>query len=437
MDGDGHEAIGRAAFDSLPEWERQLVEPDLSEQALGKPYLPDSIRTARDKVAFLCCMMDLIYNDECRPYATLPDGRWIPHSPPDANGSASASTGNQYSPAVSAEITALLMGRMVEAVRADDWEEAVRHGGALAHYLREPFSPGHAIHNDLLQELFPHPDPECHVRVHHALDSMGHSLDPVSPRLMGTTTPEAAFRIQIELDHGIAESKRLVARLLSSVHHDEPIEARHSLLRGNAQRAVFVTASAWHTAIAIARERFDESEVAALNMLELTRMRPYFWHHCQYVQLVPGALVKEGRKIPIQVWTPDGEETVTNGFGMGGHMGAKFFVNGDVYTRFRCRVGLASRHTEGQTEFTDTRFMVETDRQLSTVYSEDIEYQATRLMEMPLLPGEPVREVEVDITGARTLILATQTRPYTDPETGQIKFSIPHVAICDPALVRA
>ena len=80
--------------------------------------------------------------------------------------------------------------------------------------------------------------------------------------------------------------------------------------------------------------------------------------------------------------------------------------------------------------------MIETDTKLNQVYSEDIEYQAERRVEQQLEPGEPLKEIEVDIAGARTLILSSQSQPYTDPETGQVKFSIPHIAVCEPVLVR-
>ncbi|MDP6504832.1 MAG: hypothetical protein QF886_14530, partial [Planctomycetota bacterium] len=150
--------------------------------------------------------------------------------------------------------------------------------------------------------------------------------------------------------------------------------------------------------------------------------------------------VKNSRTIPIHVWTTNGdgrrEQQIGKGFGMGGHMGAKFAVNGEVHSRFRCRAGLPSQHTEGQCEHTDTRFFVELDEQENTVYSEDIEYRATPVFERQLVPGEPVVEVDVDISRAKTLILKTQCQPYKNPETGQQQWFVPHVAICEPTLIK-
>ena len=206
---------------------------------------------------------------------------------------------------------------------------------------------------------------------------------------------------------------------------------------GLARGAAWVTTCAWYTALCIALERFADDEARALESVDVTRMLPFFWHACDYVQMTPGCLVERGRTVPIHVWGADGgEERVTRGFGMGGHMGAKFFVNGDRFRRFRARVGLPSRHTEGQTDRTDVRFFVEVDEGMNRVFSEDIEYRARRVLERPLLPGQPAQAIDVEISGARTLILATQSRPYRDAH-GRVAFDVPHVAVCEPVLLKA
>lgn len=436
-----HALFGKIAFHTLPAWEKEIIKPDMSPGALSKPYIRRPIKTPGDKMAYMCYILDLIYFDECRPYATLPDGRWIPHSPPDSNWQSSVGSCQPISRAVSVQITEMLMTRMVDAIETDDWESAIRHGGALAHYLQEPFTPGHAMDNNLFHELFPDPDRQRHMRLHSGFDRASDMFEPLNPQLMGTSIPEAAFRLQIEIDRGIKEGKKLVVPVIRSIYEGLPDEVRAVILAQQSCKATFVTASAWHTAISIALSRFDKKELNRLSSVSLSELIPYFWHACQYVDLVSGCLVKDKRKIPIHVWNrnEDGdlyEELVKTGFGMGGHMGAKFFVNGDVYTRFRCRVGLPSRHTEGQGEHTNTKFFVEMDKEENTVYSEDMEYAATRLLEIELKPGELVHDIDVDIHGARTLILTAQSCSYTDSETEQVKFSIPHVAVCEPVLLK-
>jgi len=437
----GHALLGRIAYETLPRWEKDLIKPDMSAEGLGKPYIPDIVKTIGDKTGYMCAMLDLIYNEECRPYATLPDGRWIPHTPPDAEWQSSVGSRNPRSPVASTAIVELLMTRMVRAIRADNWEDAIRHGGALAHHLQEPFTPGHAVDNAIFQELFPDPDSSRHVRLHHIFDNASGHFEPRPPDLMGTTIAEAAFRLVVEIDWGIREGKKLIRPVIDSFYEGQPNSRRAELLAGQSQWASYVTACAWHTAICIGLDRFDPGETERLETLPLTQMLPYFWHACEYAEIVPNCLVEEKRKIPIHVWsrTPGGKRTdelVEDGFGMGGHMGAKFYVNGDVYRRFQCRVGLPSRQTEGQTEHTACSFFVEIDSDVNTVYSEDIEYNARTLDSFALIPGEPVRDVDVDITGARSLILRAQSTSYIDAETGQVRFSVPHVAVCEPVLYK-
>ena len=39
----GHSLLGRKAFEMLPEWEKALVKPDMSKEALSKSYMPGGI----------------------------------------------------------------------------------------------------------------------------------------------------------------------------------------------------------------------------------------------------------------------------------------------------------------------------------------------------------------------------------------------------------
>ena len=424
----------------LPEWEKGLVKPDMSEKALSKSYMPDGINSPGDKMAFMCLILDFVYYDDLKPYATLQDGRWIPHSPADINFSSSVGSGLPVSNSATSQIIEMLMKKMINAIKKDDWEEAIRHGGALGHFLQEPFTPGHAVDNRIFHELFPDPDPERHMRLHHKFDCASGEFESQAPKLMGLTAPEAASRLMIEIQKGIKDGKKLIMPLIASAYRGEPRRNQEKLLRQQSFKAAFITACAWHTAISIAKNHFEEPEIERLQEIKLTEVPPYFWHECEYTDLLPSCLVKQQRKIPIHVWQhkKDGsisEKLIKNGFGMGGHMGTKFFVNGNVYTRFSCLVGLASRQLEGQDEHTNTIFFVEIDSNENTVYSEDIEYKAKKVFEMKLVPGAPVEKIDIDITGAKTLILCTRSFPYKN-ERGAPTFSIPHVAVCNPKLYK-
>jgi len=255
---------------------------------------------------------------------------------------------------------------------------------------------------------------------------------------MGLSVPEAAFRLMVEIQKGMKEGKKLIMPIIMSVYQEFPENVQKAMLAEQSRKASFTTACAWHTAISIAKGRFEQNEIERLSKIKLTEMLPYFWHSCDYVEMLSGRLVEKQRKIPIYVRARNengsvSEKLIEDGFGMGGHMGAKFFVNGNVYRNFSCQAGLASRHKEGQDEHTNTVFTVEIDTNENMVYSEDMEYKAKRIFEIKLIPGEPVKTVNVDITGAKTLLLCTRCLPYKDAQ-GRPAFSIPHVAICNPEL---
>lgn len=439
----GHASFGLHAFAVLPQWQREMVRPDMSPEALDQPYLPQAISTPGEKMGYMCTIMDLVYHEACRSYATLPDGRWIPHGPPDTGWQWVSGTGGPPDPKAALEITELLLKRTIKPMREGDWEEAIRHAGALGHFLQEPYTPGHAMDNDFFHRLFPDPDPTRHIRLHHAFDAgPPHIEDPLPPKLMGTTVAEAAYRLQVEVARGIRSGMKHVPEIIRSYYQGEPLEARETILAPQARLATFVTASAWHTAFCIAFNRFEATETAALTGLDLTTVPHYFLHHCQYTDVLPGCFVQKGRKIPMHVWIESGdgekqEQCVKHGFGMGGHMGIKWYVRGDIFPRLQLGVGLASRHTEGQCARTRCRFSVQIDTEVNRTYSEDMLYGGETVAEIELQPGTPVQQIDVNIEKAASIILVTRCEPQTDPGTGEIVFYNPHVGVCEPRLKKS
>lgn len=431
----GHALLGRIAAEGLPAEFWEVVQPPLTADLLARDYFSDApkIQDPRDLLGYLCAINDLVYYAGCRAYATLEDGRWIPHAPPDAQWQSSIGSKQIYSRQASQDILEMLLGRVIRAAQDSAWETFVHHAGALAHYVQEPFTPGHAVDNALFQELFPDPDPERHMRMHHFFDCASGDYPPPRPALLGTSVQETAWRIVTRIDRGIRSGKGLIAPVIASAYAGEPEEARQALLNGQSQMAAQLTADVWHTALCLALNRWDADAVRTLESVPLTELAPLFWHECQYTEPTPGHFVERKRKIPMHITGQDGEELVRDGFGMGGHMGAKYFVEGDVFGRFRCRVALPSRHLEGQPAGMKTTFSVEVDAKENQSYSEDILYGAENRFTCALTPGMGPVEVEVPLYGAKTLILATRTEPVPD-EQGLPQFHVPHVAICEPRL---
>jgi len=199
--GGMHVNCGLVAYDSLLDWEHDLLDKEVHLDAFRHPPLvgDKAPQTLRDLMGQMAVMNDMVYYDAFRPFALLPCGKWIPHGVPDANLDNVATTGLPASPEQSIYVTELLLTRAIDAIRDGDWHAATCHAGALAHYLQEPYTPGHAMPNSLFYELFPDPDPGRHLRLHMYFDSAEGQLAPVAPVLMGRTVPEAAIRIQTQL----------------------------------------------------------------------------------------------------------------------------------------------------------------------------------------------------------------------------------------------
>ena len=200
----GHALLGVKAFEMLPDWEKKLYKPDMSRQALEKPWMPEGISTIGEKVGCYCSILDWVYYDEFSRYTRLKDGSWVPHGLPDGNYKLSIFSGKPHSYRASADLLAMMLANMIKALRAGQWEKAVKYGGVLGHHIQEPFTPGHSVPNNLFYELFPDPDPRRHAYLHGAFDKASGNFELLPARLMGKSPDEAVYRIQIEIDRGIA-----------------------------------------------------------------------------------------------------------------------------------------------------------------------------------------------------------------------------------------
>ena len=432
MEWQGHALLGLRAAEGLPEWELSMLKPDMSPQGIGQPFMPP-ITNVAEKLGAFCLILDWIYQPEFAPYARQADGSWVPHHPVTAGGTVSE-TGNNA-------LIADMLQKMIDELRAGRWEEAVRRAGALGHFLQEPFTPGHSTPNALFEEIFPDPNPLRHWRLHYCFDSASGDFPPPVPELMGTTAKEAAFRIFNFVKQGIRSGRALIGPVVMAAYRGKTIgENAHvykALLRRQSEMSSFITCCAWHTAFCIAFDRFDENEAERLRSFDLVSAEPYYMHPSKYLHIVPDKLAdEEGRLLPIDVWDENGSEVrFGHGFGMFGHSGYKYFINGN-FSRLRFKLGMPSRIVKLQNEHTDLRFSVEVAKGENTSTSEDIEYGAdARVLEVRLRAGEPVREYDVDISGADTLILSSRSIPWTT-ERGEVRYATADLAVIDPVLIR-
>ena len=434
-DWSGHAILGLRAAQGLPEWEIDLLKPDMRAEVIGKSFMPE-IRSTAEKLGAYCLILDWIYQDEFRSYGIQRDGKWIPHGPASSDFTANG----QISETANLILISNMMRNMIRALKTGNWEEAVKYAGVLGHFLQEPFTPGHSTDNTLFAEFFPDPDPTRHWRLHYCFDCACGDFPPPHPSLMGRSTEEAAFHLFDFIKHGISSARALIKPVIEAAYRGKTMQesehVRKALLRPQSEMASYITASAWHTAFCIAFDRFDPAESAACDVCDMTRLKPYFWHPSYYAKLLPGVLLDSaGRKHPLDIWDAERKEMrCERGFALYGHAGVKFFVNG-LFRKFRCGLGMPSRLTRGQTEHTKLCFKVETDSSENAVFSEDINYMAEKtVLEICLGAFEPLQRFELDISGAKTLIISSRATPYCD-RNGQMCFDVPDLVLVEPELL--
>lgn len=434
MNWDGHALLGLRAAEGLPEWEIELLKTDLSQETIRRPCMPE-IRTVREKLAAYCLIPDWIYQKEFERYARLPNGKWLPHTPVDSE--CSAGGGKTVSFSANVQLLSALFEDLIHDLQNADWDSAICRAGAMGHFIQEPFTPGHAFDNRLFQELFPDPDPGRNLKLHWAFDCAGGAFPPPKPHLLGQTIPEAANLLFSQMFKGMKRGYRYIEPVIRSVYRGDSPEVRRALLMGQSELAAQATVSAWHTAFCIAFDRFASEETRLLDGMDLNVLPPYDHHLNILDNLVCDCITgTDGRKHSMTVRSGDAssEQTFAKGFALYGHGGIKYYLNG-VYSKFCCYLGMPSQMLRGQDEHTHLDFSIETDDKENTVYSEDICYNGKKNYTEELYAGMPLKSLNVDIRGAKTLILSSRAVPWRD-KNGTARFSVPDLIIAEPKLFK-
>ncbi len=436
LEWQGHSLLGLRAAQGLPAWEIELLKPDMSPTEIQKPIMP-KITNVVEKLGAYCLILDWIYQTGYARYARQDNGRWIPHGPASADFTA----GGTISETANNILISQLLQAMIDELKVGNWEEAVRRGGALGHFLQEPFTPGHSTDNSLFEQIFPDHNPLRHWRLHCCFDSASGEYPPPKPKLAGTTAVEAAFYLFNYIKKGIRSARAMIGPVIEAAYRGEKPQDNQNIYRAllckQSEMSAYITACAWHTAFCIAFNRFEREEIEQLKTFDLTTAIPYYMHPSKYVHIVADKLVNEnGWLIPIDVWGENKTEVrFDHGFGMYGHSGYKYFINGQ-FSQFRFKLGMPSRILDQQNEHTHLCFSIETDPGENALFSEDIEYEArARPLKVELKAFEPVKEYTVDIRGAGTLIISSRSIPYTK-EDGEVCYATADLAMINPVLIR-
>ena len=166
--------------------------------------------------------------------------------------------------------------RMVKALQRRDHETAAKYGGIVSHLLCDHNPGDHIDVGTWLGGPYP-PPPDVAPRLSDCwmvtMQDVQIPRTRYSPRLLGRTSKEAIYALY---QRYLAMMKRgipYVSRMLGAVYQDQPAEAQR-LLSEVRLLGIEVLSDFLYTAFCIAYKRFEPSEDAALQSVELGEWFP-------------------------------------------------------------------------------------------------------------------------------------------------------------------
>ena len=416
-----HARLGIQAAALLPEWEKQLLQipPAGAELAL----LP-RCDSALEQLAFDCLLMDWLYDDRFRYLALQENGMLLPHMMPDFNGQGAYFSGHPVHPGKCFEIVKYLLGNAAAELERGDIPEFCRRAGILGHFLQDLTAPNHNISSEILRQLFPDPVKD-RVSGFKFCYEIAPDLGGKSPEIMGNSLERAAFFITDRALKYACRSREFLPELVKAGYLRDQVRCR-DILRVPARWAVELTACAWHTVFALVFDRMDGGEFP--DSIPLSQLFCAY-HHPDIYKYAPGdCFCFDGSCTPLKLI---GEAEGKCGIALTGHSGMKYFTGG-IFSGIRFTVGLAD-HPSSYDEHIDLDFSVETDDRWCEQVSEDMEYGCFRRAGRRITGSMECQRMDVDISGAHTLVFASKAAPYTDSR-GVVSFAIPHIGITEPVL---
>lgn len=335
--GPMHSAITEAAFDALPEWERQMLAAQRTPLIEFDCMIPDLVRAPAHRKTL-------------GRFGELPNGDPFTHEP--------HSRQHNFSQMLH------YFSKAVEQVRAGDLDDAARYAGCLLHFLEDCGSPAHSIPGDnqhsLMQDLLVVPEQFRNRPLHGLIEGGTLKLDLAGyrPRLLGTTPEEAITHLTERLHFAVRNARSQVIPILQGVFAD-----RQDAIDAGRRRAATVdaqvAADALHTIFSIAKNRFEDAEKSALEQVPLSDLTPlevisqsYFPQNAYFSNPYFGyptrdCILKDGTdRQPLVLRVVENgapvEKPFTRGYGAGTHTRLSFALPEKVYDRFDSTLGLHS-----------------------------------------------------------------------------------------------
>ncbi len=345
--GEMHSRITAAAFDALPDWQRELMAAQRTQLIEFDCMIPDLARAAANRKTL-------------GRFAYLPNGDIFTHEPHSRHHNVAQM--QHY------------FDQAVQHIRSNELDEASRYAGCLLHFLEDSGSPAHSIPGDnqhgLMKDLIPVPEAFRDLPLHGLIESGSLKIDLTGyhPQLLGTTSGEAVSNLVERFNAMIRNARSQVIPILQGVFQNSQEDIDKGRLRA-ATRDAQVAADALHTLISIAKDRFENRGKALLETVDVSSLTPlevisqsYFPQNTYFSNPYFGYPVRNGimeggkQKQPLQLNVMEGGKVAVQqfeqGLGLGTHSRLTYVLPEKVYDRFECLVGLhASLGKEGSVSF--------------------------------------------------------------------------------------
>ena len=343
--GEGHRILTHAAFEALPEREKQWLSP--AAERLEKEY---------------CMFGDDYFKHPARigPYIVLPDGRlpmdpWeIRHFRKDGPGKDYYTCGYYKPMRDSFEYFA---AKCIECAAKENVDDFARFTGSLAHVVEDCGAPPHAVGTEMgtdmkfLKMLYPCADAGKMAGQFHAeLESRYAPLTlRYTPVLLGTSPSEISFRMLERFTDMLENSISRILPLLDAYYSNDA-DRLAELLSECGRVSSEIMADFIYTTLAVGHNSIGGAEREALRTVSLGGLTPYernAWSPFPYpyaeIRNAPWSLNDRGVPVPLSLLREGREIIFEKGFGLGPPSEMTYFLPGGVYSEFRAAVGIHSR----------------------------------------------------------------------------------------------
>jgi hypothetical protein len=349
--GQPHHAITKAALETLPAWQQELLGAELDPLSAKHCMIPDRVYVDKANAKFAA--MESSPGEVYLPKLHLP----------------------QADQTVNRETLRYFMQKAVDALKAGQTGDAARYMGTICHLIEDFGSPSHTMPGDnmftLLQQFMP-PTPVMEGKLLHGPIENGDfavSIADYEPLQLGATVEEASWRLLHRVHEAIINARSATVPIIQGLYaNDRATVVKHQLRA--ATKDAQVVADAMHTIICLGSARFDAEAQAQRRRVSIATFWPMeavnlfypqshffsapFWGHAS-----SNVVMEKGTKavpIKLRVAGDNGdvsEKHFAEGISVGMGKPLTFHLPQGVYHRFTAVAGLqAGIGDKGRVEFT-------------------------------------------------------------------------------------